>query len=130
MPTLDDIEDCNVHGVGTLFRDLPGSQERMIGGPHKCMYFTFDETDRPELVTGWLCNGIYVHKAHPNPAEQSRRVLSGEVSGAALQAVRQMRTDRSTATNVLVNGAHGLGHPLPGVYTVTVINNNKRHRVD
>lgn len=46
---------------GPTIRALPGS-ERMVGGPHQCMYHEIGGS--PLALRKWRCGSVYMHVAH------------------------------------------------------------------
>lgn len=84
------------HWRAGAWRDLPGSG-RMVGGPLRCRHVALPPS-HPDL---------YVHMAHPQPHEQVRDACPPSAVMAALTAAARQ-----------LDGAHGDGHPLPGVFTV------------
>ena len=101
---------------------LPGS-EALVGGPLMCV--VHDIAAEPlRLVYGptcWTCNEVYMRVTDKKSFD-----YSGAENEAVLRGVDVMRQQPEVATDVLLNGTHAPGHPLPSFFTVV----SRGHRVD
>jgi hypothetical protein len=72
------------------------------------MYHTLD----PRVNIGaWQCGSVYMNVPYKKPTP-----YSGSECTAVFDAVKALRAD-DRAASVLLDDAHLVGHPLPGVYT-------------
>ena len=103
----------HIDGHDRTMKVLPGSAERMVGGPHMCMYHNIESS--PLQLEDWACTSVYMHVAYER--EPPRPYLGPECS-AVLSGINVMNGNHVVASGVLLKGDHAAGHPLPGVYTV------------
>lgn len=96
---------------GTVLQFLPGS-EVMVGGKLLCMYHSIEGA--PLMLEDWKCGGVYMRFAH----ERMERPYGGPECMAVQDAIYAMNHQPALTANVLFQGAHAPGHPLPGVFTV------------
>ena len=98
------------HADGAVLRNLPGS-DRMVGGPLLCM---FHELSPALHIGGWTCGSLHMHVAYEKAVAYARVDCQ-----AVFEATEHVRASPDAAA-VLIDGRHAPGHPLPGVFTVTL----------